>query len=181
MKKSILSLVGIIALVVLLAGAAYVGGKLYQAQQQAPAGRGHEPRKQVTPAAEVPPAPPDGRGEVQSRDANSIMICDPESQAQPSVDKNGVLQEAVTCSPQFEVVITHDTVLLHDVTGRTYVTPQPNGDVVMQEMVEPGADADIGNGTVIRVWGTLTGNRIVAQTILYWNHTPRPTAVPGSK
>jgi hypothetical protein len=182
MKKRVPTIVGIFALILLLAGAAYVGGRLYRTQKQATAGRGHELGKQVTPAPEVPLAPPDGRGEVQSRDGNSIIICDPESQAQPSVvDKNGTIQEVETCSPQFEVVIMHDTVLLHDVTGRTDMTPLPNGDLVLQEVVQPGSDVDLSSGTVIRVWGTLTGNRIVAQTVLYWNHTPLPTPVSGSK
>jgi hypothetical protein len=41
--------------------------------------------------------------------------------------------------------------------------------MVLQQAVEPGSANDIGNGTVIRAWGELTGDRILASTILYWN------------
>jgi hypothetical protein len=182
MKKRVPTIVGIFALILLLAGAAFVGGQLIEAQQQAQGEKNmqDEPRKLVTPAAGVPITEADARGDITTRDGNSIMVCDTASinpnhkpNHQPEVPANDSNTESPTnqnCLSEFEVVITHDTVLLHDVTSRQYgsaTKPASGEDTIMNQVVEPGTLDDIGVGTRVFVWGRRSGNRIVADTLLY--------------
>jgi hypothetical protein len=174
-KKRVPTIVGIFALILLLAGAAYVGGRLLNGQGLPILSSG-EPRKQVTPAAEVPTTQPDARGNVIRRDGNSLFICEPLNDI-TLINEDGTVDSTGDCGPEFEVVIGHNTVLLHDVTARQYAgSPMPGSDedLILQQAVEPGLAKDISEGTVVRVWGPLTGNRIAARTLLYWNRSPPP-------
>jgi hypothetical protein len=182
--KRIWIIAGVIAaLVVLLGGAAFVGGQLFRQQQQAQANSNSQslPRKLVTPAAGVPTTAPDARGDTTRRDGNSIFICDPTNTI--SLNPDGTVDKNGGCGPEVEVVIGHDTVFLHDVTARQYgnsVRPTPGQDMVLTQAVEPGSADDIGNGTAVRAWGLRSGNRILARTVLYWNRPARPSEMPGS-
>ncbi len=181
-KRSWIIIGGIVVLVLLLAGAAFVGGQLMrQQEQQAQANKSGQgiPVKLVTPAAGMPTAAPDARGEVTSRADNSIFICDPQNEL--SINPNGSVNEGGSCSPTVEVVVGHDTVLLHDVSALRNPAPSKKGqDIVIQQAIEPGSANDIDTGTVVRAWGTRSGNRLIARTLLYWNRSPQPAATPES-
>jgi hypothetical protein len=177
MNKRILIISGVVVLVFFLAGAAFVGGRLFRQGQQARADNSSQslPVKRVTPAAGVPTTPPDARGDTTRRDGNSIFICDPMNTM--SLNADGTMDENGGCGPEVEVVIGHDTVFLHDVTARQYgnsVQPAPGQDLVLTQAVEPGSADDIGSGTAVRAWGPRSGNRILARTILYWNRPVHP-------
>jgi hypothetical protein len=180
MKRAIILGGGIVVLVALLAGAAFVGGQLFRQQREQANQFGQGlPRKLVTPAVGVPTNSPDARGDVTRRDGNSIFICDPTNDL--SLNPNGTVNKNGGCGPEVEVVIGHDTRFLHDVTAQQYVQatmPRPGEDMVLTQAVEPGSENDIGIGTAVRAWGQLTGNRLAARTILYWNRLPRPTEAP---
>ncbi len=183
MKRIGIIVSGIVVLVLLLAGAAFVGGQLFRQQQQAQANNNTQnlPRKLVTPAAGVPSAQLDARGDVTRRDGNSIFMCDPNNTM--FINPDGTVNQSGGCGPEVEVVIGHDTIFLHDVTAQQYgnrVNPTPGQDIVLTQAVEPGSAEDIGVGTAVRAWGQRTGNRIVARTILYWNRPARPSGTPGS-
>jgi hypothetical protein len=181
MKKRILIIGGIVVLVVVLAGAAFVGGQLFQAQQQAQAKNNLQgaPRKLVTPAPEVPITAPDVLGDTIRRDGNSIFVC--ESNPTLSINPDGTINKNDSCTLEVEVVIGHDTVLLHDVSALRNPEPVKQGqDYVIRQIVELGSINDISAGTAIRAWGQLTGTRVVARTLLYWNRSPQPAVVPGS-
>jgi hypothetical protein len=183
MKQRILILAGILGLVALLAGAAFVGARLFRHQQQAQANNNTQglPRKLVTPAAGVLTTSPDARGDVTRRDGNSIFICDPTNNL--SINPDGTVNKSGGCGPETEVIIGHATVFLHDVTAQQYVQatmPRPGEDMVLQQAVEPGSENDIGEGTAVRAWGTRSGTRLIAHTLLYWNRSPRPSGTPGS-
>ncbi len=173
----------VVVLILLLGGAAFVGGQLFRQGQQAQAKANTEslPRKLVTPAPGVPTTAPDGSGDVSSRNGNSIFICAPSSA--PSINPDGTVNQNGACGPEVEVVIGHDTLFLHDVTARQYgnsVRPTPGQDLVLTQAVEPGSPDDIGVGTAVRAWGTMSGNRLIGRTIVYWNRAPAPSGTPGS-
>ena len=183
MRRFVLIGGGLIVLVLLLGGAAFVGGQLFRQQQQAQTNNNTQvlPRKRVTPAAGLPAAQPDARGDVARRDGNSIFICDPTNDL--SINPDGTVNQNGGCGPEVEVILGHATVFLHDVTAQQYVQatmPRPGEDLILQQAVEPGSENDIGQGTAVRAWGQLTGNRLVARTVLYWNRQPRPSGTPGS-
>lgn len=173
MKKRILTIGGILSLGLLLAGAAFVGGRLLRGQGLPKESSG-EPRILVTPAAEVPTTQPDALGIVTRRDGNSLFICEPMDDL-TIIDDDGTVDSTANCGPEFEVVIGHNTVLLHNVTARQDAESSSSKEMlILQQTVEPGTAKDISAGTVVRVWGPLTGNRIAAHTLLYWNRSPPP-------
>ncbi len=170
---------GIVVLVVLLAGAAFVGGQLFRQQAQANKSSASLPAKLVTPAAGVPTAEPDARGDALSRDGNTIMVC--ESNPVMSINPDGTVNKNGSCTMEVEVVVGHDTSFIHDVSALRNPAPAKKGDsYVIQQFVEPGSADDIGAGTAVRAWGTRSGNRLIARTLLYWNRSPQPAATPGS-
>jgi hypothetical protein len=182
-RRLVISGAGILALVLLLGGAAFVGGQLFRQQEQAQASNNTQglPRKLVTPVAGVPASEPDARGDTTRREGNSIFICDPTNTM--SLNLDGTVNKDGDCAPVVEVVIGHDTVFLHDVTARQYgnnVQPTPGQDLVLTQAIESGSADDISQGTAVRAWGQRAGSRIVARTILYWNRSPRPSGTPGS-
>ncbi len=181
-KRSWIIIGGIVVLVVVLAGAAFVGGQLMrQQEQQAQANKSGPgvPVKLVTPAAGVPTAEPDVRGDAISRDGNSIMVC--ESNPVMSINPDGTVNKNGSCTMDVEVVINHDTAFIHDVSALQNPSPAKKGaSIIIQQAIEPGSANDIDTGTVVRAWGIRSGNRIIARTLLYWNRSPQPAATPGS-
>jgi hypothetical protein len=172
MKRIILPILGGVALVIVLVGAAFVGGQLMRAQQQQAQSAATEPRKLVTRAPEVPMQPPDARGDLVRRTDNSLIICDPRHE--PSINADGTVTENGTCAPEIEVIIGHDTNMLHDVSAlrNPTISKDVQGDVVIQQYIEPGSAADIVENTAVRVWGERRGERVIARTLLYWNRSP---------
>jgi hypothetical protein len=168
MKRPILILGGIVML--LLAGAAFVGARLLNGQGLPEASSGM-PRKFVTPAAGVPTAPPDARGDVISRAYNSLMLCDSESAI--TVNPAGTINTNPDCDLEIEVVIGHDTVLIHDVSAlHNRQSKEGQNHVIIQQFIEPGSAADIYEGTAVRAWGVRSGDRFLARTLLYFNRLP---------
>ncbi len=177
MKKTILVLVAVIALVVVLGSAAFVAGKLMM-QRQASKSAPVAPPKLVTPAAGVPTADPDARGDTLGRDGNSIFVC--ESNPVLTINLDGTINKNGSCTLQVEVVTGHDTVVLHDVSALRNPSPAKQGEsYIIQQIIEPGSSDDISVGTAVRAWGAQSGNRVMARTLLYWNRLPQPTPASG--
>ncbi len=171
----------IIVIVLLLGGAAFVGGQLFRQGQEAQANASVQgpPQKLVTPATGVPTSSPDANGDALRRDGNSIFVC--ESNSGITINQNGTVNESGTCTTQVEVVVGHDTAFIHDVSALRNPSPAKQGDsVIIQQYTEPGSETDIGEGTAVRAWGSRSGNRVIARTILYWNRSPVPSGTPGS-
>ncbi len=165
-------------LVLLLGGAAFVGGQLMRQQAQANKSGQGLPAKLVTPAAGVPTSEPDARGDAISRDGNSILVC--ESNSIMSINPDGTVNKNGDCTMEVQVVIGHDTDLIHDVSALRNPAPSKEGNsYIIQQFTEPGSANDIGAGTAVRAWGTRSGNRIIARTLLYWNRSPLPAVTPG--
>src|SRR5690242_17059431 len=93
----------LLILLVLFGSAAYLGGQLFRTAEQAQdrAAQQDGPRKLVTPAAEMPQEPPTARGDVQSRDGNLLVLCDPQDSM--SINPDGTVNQDTQCSPTFQV------------------------------------------------------------------------------
>ena len=175
--KRIVLFGGVVTLLVVQAGAAYVGGQLLSGGGAAKGAQAQAgpPQKLVTPAAGLPSAPFDARGDVtRMGDKNSVFICDDVGGL--VVDKGGsVAPNTAACTPEIEVVIAHDTQLLRDITAKVNPVPKTETaakNVVISQAVEPANGDDITTGTAIRVWGDRRGDRVTARVLLYWNRAP---------
>lgn len=168
---------GIAILVVLLAGAAYVGGRLVHGQGLLGSGLnlfvGQDRRAariradDIRPAKELPQTAATVRGVFDHRQDNSIFIGtgvvavgiqrDEHGNAKPVSEHNG---------PTVEVIVTLQTTIYEDVTLRQYNDSPPEGQKI-QQVVQPGSLGGLGETSVVTVWGRKTGDRIIAEVLVY--------------
>src|SRR4030095_10915771 len=107
MKRTLLIL-GVIALLVLLGIAAFVGGQLFRAQEpttanQTSAGCPYSPCRYITPPAALPAEPPTTRGSIRRRVDNSLFICLPNNSI--VVNPDGTVPKSAEGGPEVGVVI----------------------------------------------------------------------------
>jgi hypothetical protein len=189
-----------VALVVLLAGAAFLAGRLMNQQANAPSGpqmiisggpggvgeaSGMVSMEiKVIPAPELPQTQPEVNGLFVRRDDNSIYIgtfngemgivasSSSSSGDGPSTSSSGPAFNG----PEVEVVITADTKIYHETTELDPMS-QPEGEI--QQTVAEGSLDELGSDSLIMVWGTRTGDRVVADVILYTQ--PMIITMPAQK
>lgn len=187
MKRTILIAAGIVALVALLAGAAYVGARMLGAQgaaaQGGPQGKvielvgddGSGPvsvRIRIEPAPELPDRPPEAAGIYVRRQDSSVYVGTGGIELDIEVNGNtGERQVNLSHNgPEVEVVYTRDTILYRDETEMPIAEPgkMKSGERTIQQQVVP-ADSleEIGKNTELQVWGRKSGDRIVAEVIVY--------------
>ncbi len=148
MKKLIIIVGGIVVLALLLAGAAFVGGRLLNGQGFA---RGpSSDRLDIQPAKELPQTAADLRGLFDHRQDNSIFVG----------------TEKFANGPIVEVVATTQTIIYCDVTSKQFIGRPPQGQKI-QQVVEPGSLDEIGQDSAITVWGRKTGDRFIADVLVY--------------
>jgi hypothetical protein len=162
MKRKIMIGLGVIILIALLAGAAYVipglaSGRLTNIVAAIPgfSADNHNDRTDVTliPAPELPPHAPNWVGTVASTQDNSIF-------ASP---RNG--------GTQMEIVTTHDThVWVDDLSGiqaqKQTAQSGSEGTVHVQEVVRAITVSQVVPSDDILIWGEQRGNRWFASTVL---------------
>jgi hypothetical protein len=191
-KKHTSWVVAGLLLVVLLAGAAFVGGSLLRKQSaQVP-----DITFGFTPAKEVPQTKPELMGTVTKVDGDTLSV--------EAFDMNDLMGEGGVMSeesslmaadvgssvsvgesegeeevPEFfgsgapvtEVVITHDTKIYKDTTWESFgfsdVDESAETSNTIEQKVEPGPANEIGTSAMVTVWGERRGDRVVATFILY--------------
>lgn len=181
MKKPIVIVGGIVVLALLLAGAAFVGGRLLNGQgltggpSNGPiagpgnGGPGFQQRQasaedMVQPAKELPQTPADVAGIFDHRDNNSIFVG---TGGSTTVMQPGGSADSSYDGPMVEVVVTSQTKIYKDVTSRQFNNgPAPEGQKV-QQVLEPGSLDEIGQDSSITVWGRKTGDRFIAEILVY--------------
>ncbi len=187
-NKSILIGIGIGLLVVLLAGAAFVGGRLLNGQglpglssggpifSIGPNG-GKRVRvniDDILPAKELPKTPADVRGLFDHRQNNSIFVGTGNVAMTVMKDQSGQVHTSSSHSgPVVEVVVTNQTTIYKDVTAEQFNGPPPQGQKI-QQVVQPGSLDEVGQNSTLTVWGRQTGDRYIADVLVY---TPPPVMV----
>jgi len=173
MMKRIIVLAMMGGLVLLLAGAAFLGSRMLRSESlQIPSGMaipfgfnaGGAGGCDISriPSPELPGPPMMRRAVLVRQDGNSIFIEVPMRSL--SVDRSGaVIQNASTAGPIVEVVVTHDTKVYQDVTFQR--NPPACGQV--QEILAPGNLSEITADTTFLVWGRQSGGRVLATDLVY--------------
>lgn len=181
MNKGILIGVGVVAAVVILAGAAFVGARmLAQPPVAGPDGGGNfvsiddgngGGKKtfslDFTPAKELPQTPADEQGIFVRRQDSSVFIGTGNVRMQVQQDPSGKAEASSSHDgPDIEVVIPHDAKIYKDVTLNQYNGDPPSGQK-LQQVLEVGSLDEIGQNSSVTVWGSKSGNRITANIVVY--------------
>ncbi len=172
-RRTLAIVVGAIALVVVLAGTAFIAGRLIsppasaQNENGGPGGQNHV-SIHIIKSKELPSTPPTAVGIVTDRQDQILSV------GTGNVNINSIFngpgqQPTVQASyngPVVQVVITHDTKIYKDVTSiDPQIVEKNNGNV--QQVLAPGSLDDIGKNVGIQVWGIQQGGRITAEIIVY--------------
>ncbi len=180
-KSKLPYIIGGIVLILLLAGAAFVGGRLLNGQglpglssggPQVLTGLGGKTSIRIgpgdiLPAKELPQTPADVRGIFDHRQDNSIFVGTGNVQMSVMKDSSGQVHTSASHSgPVVEVVVTTQTTIYHDTTMEQFNGPPPSGQKI-QQVVESGSLADIGQSSSITVWGRKSGDRYIADVLVY--------------
>jgi hypothetical protein len=181
-KRTILIAGGIGLLMVLLAGAAFVGGRLMNGggltgiTSNGPGlvlnggGGGKNIRingDDIQPAAELPQTPADTNGLFDHRQNNSIFVGTGRIMMTVNRSQSGQVETSSEHDgPTVEVVVSSQTEVYKDVTMQQFGGEPPQGQKI-QQVVEPGSLDEIGEASMITVWGRKTGDRIIADVLLY--------------
>ena len=179
MKKPMPMIVGIVVLVLVLGGAAFVGGRMLNGQGLPEAssggssgirigtGGGPATTLDIQPAAELPQTPAEARGIFDHRQDNSIFIGTGQVTMRMQQDQSGNVESSSSNDgPTVEAVVTTQTTLYRDVTLQQFDGPPPAGEKI-QQVLEPGSLDEISQDVMVTVWGNKTGDRIIADVLVY--------------
>jgi len=168
---------GVIASIVLLGGAAFVGGRLLNQAAPPPEGKGglvvsggpdgaQRVSVQIEPSKDLPNTVPDVRGLFAERKDNSIFVTIGDK-FMVQVDKNGTVKTQTDGNgDKLEVVVTSDAIIYKDVTQ----PPEPGAvpsDSKVQQQVAKGSLDEIGSNSFVSAWGERRGDRLIAKVLLY--------------
>src|SRR6266498_3486287 len=174
-------IIGGIVLIFLLAGAAFVAARLLNGQglplgsSGGPIfslGKGGENSVRINaddiqPAKELPQIPADVRGLFDRRQDNSLFIGTGRVTIGVKTDPSGKVEtESNHDGPEVEVVVTSQTKIYKDVTMKQFNGPPPEGQKI-QQVLEEGSLDEIGQASLITVWGKKTGDRFIAEILVY--------------
>jgi hypothetical protein len=169
--------VGVVALVLLLAGAAYVGAgwltkpkagssgdQIRTTGKGGPGGQAVQNiQSSIKFAPELPQTSPAVMGLYQRRQDNSVFV----GTGHPKVTISNGQAAGSFDGPVVEVVVTKDTKVWRDTTDMEGGgAPGPSGGEA-QQTVAPGDLNDLMPNWLITAWGVRHGDRLVATDLLY--------------
>ena len=182
MNRKVLMAGSVVALVLLLAGAAFMGMRLLaeQGNSEGPEealvaelpgglelmdGETSVIQTQVENASELPETEPDAFGLFERREDNSIFVGTGEPRPVFIENEDGTSDFVLKQDgPELEVVVTGETAVYKDVTELSFDDP-PSGSI--QQEVAPGSADEVGDQSSVLVWGQRRGDRIIAQVLVY--------------
>ncbi len=198
-KKSRRWLWGIlgVVLVLVLAAAAFLGGRYLQKGPTAlgggnggtflssngPGGAVQRSigKNDIIPSPELPATAADATGIFVRRQNNSFFIGTGKVTLQVKKQADNPNSTPQTGSsydgPVVEVVVTNNTKVYRDDTFQNIKDLPSNGTKIQQKVVSGSLD-EIGQNSFINAWGKKTGDRLIAEVLLYNN--PVIMAAPGS-
>jgi hypothetical protein len=192
MAKKILILFGGILIIAILAAAAFLGGRMINANASSSGSNGGGNVKvKLTPAAELPQTNPDLAGEVKEIKDNSLTVAQAVLNSnlteakKPDYDstlgKQSNMTGDTTTGPTLEVVVAKETKIYRDTTKDNLPRPKPGEDtnISMQQKLEEASLSQILAGSRVQVWGQKRGDRLIADVIIVG--PPAVTSRPGGQ
>lgn len=188
-KKSPVRWIVLAGLVILLGAAAYVGGSLLNRQSGNGGGGpgisiGGNPgggRMRAGPAGEesvgimlepsddLPDRQPDTSGLFLSREDKTLILGTGKVSVLASVEDGQEMKVASEYDgPEVEVVVNNETEILADTTEPP---SNPEESSTVKQKVEPGDLDEIGENSMVSVWGRKVGDRYIAEILVYTNPT----------
>jgi hypothetical protein len=121
----------------------------------------------ILPAEELPKTEPEVSGVFVERQDNIIFV-----ETDPPHAGSGVSGSPVGIGggQKFEVVLTTETIIYHETTKIPAQRPTGDDPRVLQQTVVAGTLDDLINSqSLVRVWGRKSGDRIIAEVLMYLN------------
>ncbi len=116
----------------------------------------------LTPAPELPQLQPEVRGLFVGREDNRLFVGT--GKVTTSVGGPGDVPQSSFDGPQVEVVVTQDTKVYRETTQPPDPAQPPDA---VQQTVAPGSVDELTSNTSVMVWGRRTGDRVIAEVLLY--------------
>jgi len=162
----------VLALVLLVGVAAFLAGSMFN-RAVSPFGLIGLGRSGISTdilsAEELPKTQPEVSGLFVERQDNIIFV----QASQPNDDIRGVEVGSpadVGGGPKVEVVITTETIIHHDTTHLPSKRPTIDNNPPIQQTVEDGTLDDLNDSqSLVMVWGRKSGDRIIAEVLVYSN------------
>ena len=187
MKRTVLIAGGLVLLVALLAGAAYVGTRMLTAPDEGASATGGTGRVMeivsddgsgpvslriiIEPSPELPDRPSEASGIFLRRQDDSIFVGTGSIELDVEVESGSDPVISLSSDgPEIEVVVTHDTVIYSDETDIHGGEPgsRESGEKTVQQVIKPADSLDeLGLNTELQVWGKRRGDRVVAEVLVY--------------
>jgi hypothetical protein len=120
----------------------------------------------ILPAEELPTTPSEVEGLFIERQDNILLV---------ETDQSGgggvsVGPVGLGGGPKEEVVVTTETLIYRDTTQPPAHRPSGDDPRVLQQTVEEGTLEDLNHSqSLVRVWGRKTGDRMIAEVLVYSN------------
>ena len=167
-NKKLFVILGILALV--LGAAAFIGGGMLNRVVSPLFGLGGPQADGITilPAEELPKTEPEAEGLFIERQDNIIIVqgAGPGTNNPQGVEVGS--PEHLSGGQKFEVVVTTETIIYHDITeppSRPATGDDPR--VLLQTVVEGTLDDLINSQSLVMVWGRKSADRIIAEVLVY--------------
>ncbi len=168
--------VGLGLLALLLAGGAFMAGRLLGEGGGNPGsddgikvnigtGDGNITEVDYVRAEELPEEPPDVAGAYERRQDNSIFVNETDGGFALGKDDDGTLSVTNATGKISEVVVTAETDVYVDLSMETLDEAVADG--VLRQTLEPGSIEEIGDLSFVRAWGEIRGDRLVASLLVY--------------
>ena len=175
MKRTGWIVIGLGLLALLLAGGAFVVGRLLGGGNGNPGagdgakvsiGTGHGMVEvDFVKAEELPEESPDVVGVFERRQDNSIFVDETDGGFVLSPNDDGTLSVANATGKISEIVVTAETVVYVNLTLDALDEAAVEG--VLHQKVEAGTVEEIGELSFVQAWGEMHGDRLVASVLLY--------------
>ena len=175
MKRIIVIVASILALILLLAGGAFMAGRLLSAgpetsDAEGPTikiGTGKGPLAKVVfvRAEECPDEDPDVAGAFHRRQDNSLFVNETKDGFRISQDENGSFAITNATGKIHEVVVTGETAVYVDSTNEQLDEAMSDGK--LYQKLDSGTIEEIADLSYVRAWGEMRGDRLIASVLIY--------------
>ena len=159
-----------VILILLVGGASFVAGRMMNDGRNPLALLGLGGNKTVTdilPAEELPKTPPEVEGVFVERQDNIIFVQGSGLNQDPDGVEVGSPEDLAGGS-KMEVLVTAETILYKDTTEIPAERPSSEANPPIQQTVVKGILDDlIASQTYVTVWGRKSGDRVIADTLVY--------------